>query len=134
MKTKTHTQLSEILKGKYQGYLWNASAKEPEIYKGTENITINEQEMPVIEGLLYDTEKEVSIHIVYTHRYIITEYELDSDDKLEEKEYMPHNKLKDEVKSIKMAKVWQEKEEENCEGMPTLTLVAHIFRGFNLKS
>ncbi len=143
MKTEQHTQLSKIPKGNYEGYLWNASQQKPEIFEGTEEINVidkveeihknsDEKLVPIIiEGLLYDREHKRSIHIIYTHRYMITVYELENGDEFEEQEYMPHNRLKEEnVKSIKMARVWAEKQEEE---MPTLTLIAHIFRGFNFK-
>ncbi len=147
MKTNQYTQLSDIPKGNYQGYLWNASAQEPTLFYGVEKVVITNNELtPIIEGLLYDKEQKRSIHIVYTHRYIITEYEQEDKDVIEDKQfdidkhkegdilriekYMPHNKLKKKVESIKMARVWKEDKEDE---IPTLSLVAHVFRGFNLK-
>lgn len=128
--TKHHT-LDTLPNLNYQGYIWFSDADKPIVLKDEtydfSTISVNPF---IIEALLYNEQKEVSIHIQHADNYQITEYHLNHFDKAEvaDVEYLPHRLSG--VEKVKFKQIWLPEPEENCQGMEVLNLKAIVFCGF----
>lgn len=126
-----HQTLDTLPNLNYQGYIWLSDADKPIVLKNEpfdfSAIDINPF---IIEALLYNEQKEVSVHIHHTDKYQITEYQLNQFDYAEvvETEYLPHRL--DGVSKVKFKQIWLSQTEDNCQGMEVLNLKAIIFCGF----
>jgi CRISPR type III-associated protein (TIGR04423 family) len=133
MKAIYHN-LNEIPKIAFEGYIWKSDESTPEMLRNVisdfENISTNPF---IIEGLLYNKEHQISIHIQHTGNYQIAEYDLNALKEegavLEEKEYLPH-RLTD-VSKVNFQQVWMEEKDPLCEKIPVLKMKAVVFCGFN---
>jgi CRISPR type III-associated protein (TIGR04423 family) len=118
----------------YDGYVWMSDASKPIVLNGDKFDFSNIQINPfVIEALLFNKEKNISIHIQHTGHYQISEYDLTALENegavLEEKAYLPHRLT--EVSKVNFQQVWMEEPDNLCENMPVLKLKAIVFCGFN---
>lgn len=127
----------EIKGNKMEGYLWYSDQDTPLVYDGTEvSLELNDSDNPfVIEGQLYDTEKDISYSIKYVDgKYLKKEYPQDIKDKdqsdceIIEKSYMS-NRMDDKV--LHFMEIWRPSESEPlCEGMSVLQPAELVFVGF----
>ncbi len=136
MNAKTYNLLTEIPDLSYEGYVWLSDAANP-IVLNNEKYAFDKVEINpfIIEALLYNAERNTSIHIQHTGDYQIAEYNLTAIKNtaavLEDKEYLPHRL--DGVKNLKFKQVWTEEVDKLCEDMTVLKLRAIVFCGFNKK-
>lgn len=114
---------------KWTGYVWYSDQTHPEILKD-ENFKINTANNFIIEALLHNGNQK-SIHIVHTHQYQITEYNLDlAKDLVKNKvEYVAGGRIQDKVKKLKFDQVWGPKINSNCEGLEVMEMECIIFKG-----
>lgn len=73
--------MTTIESAKYQGYLWYSDQRQPEVYLGNASVvefTLDESKNPfIVEGNLYDAERQLSISIKFADgKYIVTKYDL----------------------------------------------------------
>lgn len=120
---------------KCEGYLWLSDQQEPKVYQDESiDICLDETQNPfVVEGQLYDKEKQESYSIKYVDgQYLINKYKVDEKDLInqdnEAKSYFS-NRMDD--RWLKFLRYWEEREDENCMGMPVLTLTKNVFIGFD---
>ena len=118
-----------------EGYLWWSDQQKPKVYQDELiDICLDETKNPfVVEGQLYDEENKESYSIKYVDgHYLINKYKLDESDLInldnEAKSYLS-NRMDD--RWLKFIRYWEEKGDENCMGMPVLTLTKNVFIGFD---
>jgi|SRR5690606_8918893 len=134
MKPIIYKELSEIPSLKFQGYVWKSDQEEPEVLHNEPYDFSNDSETNfIVEALLYNEEKDISIHINHFGDYNIVSYSLDqwkaSDTTVEETCYLPH-RLGKKVSRVKFKKLWIHEKDPFCEGMPVKKLKAIVFCGF----
>ena len=117
---------------KWTGYVWYSDQKNPEILKEQALLVQTDNSKFIIEALLHDGVSK-SIHIIHTHQYQITKYDLTkkSQYKTQEIEFIAVGRMQDQVKKIKFLQIWAPKDTANCVGLKVLNLQATIFVGFN---
>ena len=122
---------------KCKGYLWWSDQPKPKVYQDESiDICLYEAKNPfVVEGQLYDEENKESYSIKYVDgKYHINKYKVNESDLInqdnEVKSYLS-NRMDD--RWLKFLRYWEEKEDENCMGMPVLTLTKNVFIGFDEK-
>ncbi len=131
-----YSKLNEIPNLSFEGYVWMSDKKNPVMLKNEayDFGTIGTNPF-IIEALLFNKKKNISIHIQHTGCYHITQYtlsELMLDGAVsEEKNYLPHRLSG--VENVSFKQVWLPDIDELCEGMEVLTLKAIVFCGFNKK-
>ena len=120
---------------KCEGYLWWSDQQKPKVYQDASiDICLDEVQNPfVVEGQLYDEENKESYSIKYVDgQYLINKYKVDDsafanqDNQI--KSYLS-NRMDDHW--LKFIRYWEEKEDENCMGMPVLALTKNVFVGFD---
>ena len=120
-----------------EGYLWWSDQQIPQVYQDEAlDICLDETKNPfVVEGQLYDRECRQSYSIKYVDgQYLIIIYNVaerdfaNSDN--EQKDFLS-NRMGD--RRLKFLRYWEEKEDENCIGMPVLTFTKNVFVGFKEK-
>src|SRR5690606_39642464 len=78
MKPIIYKELSEIPSLKFQGYVWISDQEEPEVLHNEPYDFSNDSETNfIVEALLYNEEKDISIHINHFGDYNIVSYSLD---------------------------------------------------------
>lgn len=120
-----------------EGYLWWSDQQIPQVFQNEAlDISLDEIKNPfVVEGQLYDKECQESYSIKYVDgQYLINRF------KVEEQDFVsPDNELKNYLSNrmdgrwLKFLRYWEEKEDENCSGMPVLTFTKNVFVGFKEK-
>ena len=75
--------MTTIENARYQGYLWYSDQRQPEVYLGKTSVAeliLDESKNPfIIEGNLYDAERQLSISIRFVDgKYIVTRYDLNT--------------------------------------------------------
>lgn len=120
-----------------EGYLWWSDQQAPKVYLNEAiDICLDEAKNPfVAEGQLYDKDKMESYSIKYVDgQYLINIYKVEEQDftnpNYEKKSFLS-NRMGDHW--LKFLRYWEEKEDENCMGMPVLTLTKNVFVGFKEK-
>ena len=124
---------------KCEGYLWWSNQQEPKVWQDEAiDICLDETKNPfVVEGRLYDKETKESYSIKYVDgKYLINKYEVKDRDfsnpDNEIKCYLSNRIGKDDH-WLRLLRYWEEKKDENCMGMPVLTLTKNVFIGFKEK-
>lgn len=119
---------------KCDGYLWWSDQQEPEIWQDEAvEKCLDETKNPfVVEGQLYDKEEKISYSIKYVDgQYIINKYKVEnsvlSNPDNENKSFLS-NRMND--RRLCFLRIWKEKEDEYCMGMPVLSLAKNVFVGF----
>lgn len=128
-----------IEKAKYEGYVWRSDEKAPLLYNGDVDtaLTLDDEETPfIIEGNLWDSERQRSIYIRYADgRYIVRHTAVTAEDlqteRCTEKKFIAH-RMKG-VESLKYVQYWELCVDDLCEGMQTLRPEKTVFVGFNRK-
>lgn len=122
---------------KCEGYLWWSDQQEPKVCQDEPiDICLDETKNPfVVEGQLYDKETKESYSIKYVDgQYLINIYKVTDEDLVnsvnETKCYLS-NRMGD--RWLRFLRYWEEKEDENCMGMPVLTFTKNVFIGFKEK-
>ena len=120
-----------------EGYLWWSDQQNPQVYQDEAlDICLDETKNPfVVEGQLYDKEFCTSYSVKYVDgQYIINEFNVEEHDFAnpdnEQKDFLS-NRMGD--RRLKFLRYWEEKEDENCMGMPVLTFTKNVFLGFKEK-
>ena len=120
---------------KCEGYLWWSDQQTPKVYQNElMDICLDETKNPfIVEGQLYDEENKESYSIKYVDgQYLVNKFEVDESDFInldnDVKSYLS-NRMDD--RWLKFLSYWEEKEDENCMGMPVLTLTKNVFIGFD---
>jgi CRISPR type III-associated protein (TIGR04423 family) len=120
---------------KCEGYLWWRDQQKPKVYQDELiDICLDETENPfVVEGLLYDEENKESYSIKYVDgKYLIYKYKVDESDLInQDNEVKSYLSNRMDNRWLKFLRYWEEKEDENCMGMPVLTLTKNVFIGFD---
>ncbi len=120
-----------------EGYLWWSDQQNPQIYQDEAlNICLDETKNPfVVEGQLYDKECRQSYSIKYVDgQYLIIMYKVAEQDLTNpdnEQKHFLSNRM--DGRWLKFLRYWEEKEDENCMGMPVLTFTKNVFVGFKEK-
>ena len=119
---------------KCEGYLWWSDQQEPKVYQDEQiDIILDETKNPfVVEGQLYDKEEKKSYSIKYVDgQYLINIYEVEDSD-LTNKDNESKRFLSNHMggRWLEFLRYWEEKNDENCMGMPVLTFTKNIFVGF----
>lgn len=128
---KSYNNIENIPSLEYEGYVWMSDKENPIVLKN-EFIDFSSYGVNpfIIEALLYNKEKSISIHVQHTGDYKIYEYHLDEikSEYSIEKSYLAHRI--DGVKKLKFRQLWNSEPDELCEGMDVLTLKSFVFCGF----
>ena len=126
-----HHTLDSLPNLNYQGYIWLSDADKPIVLQNEafdfSKININPF---IVEALLFNEEKEVSLHIQHTDKYHITEYHVNQFDVADvvDIEFLPHRLVG--VSKVKFKQIWIPQPDTNCAGMDVLNLKAIVFSGF----
>lgn len=124
---------------KCEGYLWWSDQQMPEVYQDeAKDICLDETKNPfVVEGQLYDKETKESYSIKYVDgKYLINKYEVkdhDFSNPDNEIKCFLSNRIDNDDHWLRFLRYWEEKKDENCMGMPVLTLTKNVFIGFKEK-
>ena len=129
--------METIKLNKCEGYLWWSNQQEPKVYQDEAiDIYLDETQNPfVVEGQLYDLDEQMSYCIKYVDGlYIINKYKVEKQD-LDNHDYETIDYLSNRMDNrwLKFLRYWEAKEDENCLGMPVLTLTKNVFIGFKSK-
>jgi CRISPR type III-associated protein (TIGR04423 family) len=121
-----------IPEGNYNGYIWLSNSEEPEMVKGSLDSAILEKGIPfIVEGFLYDKEKEISIEIRHNGKqHVLTQYNLYETSGYEFPETVVETHRLAGAKTAKFINVWKEEPDNLCAGMKTLKPFASVFAGF----
>ncbi len=120
-----------------EGYLWWSDQQIPRVYQDESlDICLDETKNPfVVEGQLYDKECCTSYSVKYVDgQYVIKEYKVVEQDFANpdnERKYFFSNRM--DGRWLKFLRYWEEKEDENCMGMPVLTFTKNVFVGYKEK-
>jgi len=117
---------------KWTGYVWYSDQKKPEILKEEALKLLTDNKKFIIEALLHDGGSK-SIHILHSHQYQITEYDLSNigQCEIQEVKFIAAGHLQEKIKELLFKQVWVPKDTASCEGLKALKLLANIFVGFN---
>lgn len=128
-------KIDKVEKSKYEGYLWYSDSTEPKVYNNKElELVLDNKHNPfIVEGQLFDSEKNISISIKFVDgEYIINQYNIAEDDynkcDVTIKEFCAH-RMKD-VKKLRFLQYWKETSNALCEGMSVLQPAELVFVGF----
>ena len=120
-----------------EGYLWWSDKQNPQVFQNEAlAICLDETKNPfVVEGQLYDRECRQSYSIKYVDgQYLIIIYKVAEQDftnpNYEHKVFLSN--WKDRC-WLKFLRYWEDKDDENCMGMPVLTYTKNVFVGFKEK-
>ena len=120
-----------------EGYLWWSDQQIPRVYQDESlDICLDDSKNPfVVEGQLYDKEFLKSYSIKYVDgQYFVNIYKVDEQDFVnpdnEQKTFLSYRM---DGRWLKFLRYWEEKEDENCMGMPVLTFTKNVFVGFKEK-
>lgn len=119
------------LTAEYQGYLWFSDSAEPKVYDGELiDSTLFDSVNPfIIEGYLYNSDKNVSYSIKYVDgETIVKEYSCDALFKNNAEKLFYANRMGDRL--LKFLDVWTPEKDPLCEGMEVLQPKAKVFVGF----
>lgn len=117
-----------------EGYLWWSDQQNPQVYQNEAlDICFDENKNPfVVEGQLFDKAYRKSYAVKYIDgQYVMREFNVEEQDFTnsdnELKEFFS-NRM--DGRWLKFLRYWEEKEDENCMGMPVLTFTKSVFVGF----
>ncbi|HAQ38984.1 MAG TPA: TIGR04423 family type III CRISPR-associated protein [Saprospiraceae bacterium] len=131
MEIKVLNSLEEIQNGNYIGYYWCSGAKKPTVVTGSFEPKLDDKSLFIQEAMLWDEEKKVSIMVQYTHRQIITQYDLSSVSEIDLNQvtisYIGH-RLENNPR-LKFFRYWKEEGDQLCPGFKVLKMKAQIFIG-----
>lgn len=115
---------------KWTGYVWYSDQKNPEILKEQALVVQTDNSKFIIEALLHDGGSK-SIHIVHTHQYQITEYDLTKIGQCETQEikFIAAGRLQEKVKELMFKQVWVPIVNQNCQKLEVLQMQSIIFTG-----
>ncbi len=131
----------KIERAKYIGYLWYSNSSAPEVYYGDKELelVLEDSDNPfIIEGLLWNSEKNVSIHVYYLEghytkreRAVKEEWLNRNDDRHTKVEYVAHRISK--VKKLIFIQCWDldHCHDNGCCDMPVYVPTELLFCGFN---
>lgn len=144
----TEKQSLHIPRGSYVGYIWLSDEAKPIIIPEQndrydleqDGLDFSSDQNPfVIEGLLFDASRNLSITIKYVDGgYIVNEYSVDrlASSDFKEVTYQSHRM---DGRKLKFRQYWEESEDEFCDdpqearGMKTLRPGKLVFVGFDNK-
>lgn len=121
--------------GCYEGYLWYSDQASPVIYDGDNKLThleLDDESNPfVVEGQLYDREKDLSYSIRYADgRYTVavcTHEERTSAADCRQEYYL---RKRMDGRVLCLLELWQEEADQACANMNVLRLKRIVFNGF----
>ena len=128
--TATCTPVEHIPAANYEGYLWYADQRRPEVYRADAAITpeLESDTSFVVEGWLYDRAKSHSYRIRYVDgRHLLACYALP--DRFEPTSYVAHKVP--EVRSFRVYEHWAPRPDPTCIGFETLQYAWSAFVGFD---
>ena len=125
----------EIEGNKMEGYLWYSDQDTPVVYDGTkESFKFDDNDNPfVIEGQLYDTDKDISYSIKYVDgkylvkKYAVKEIKLDSECKIADKYFQSHRM---DGRVLHFMEIWRPAPDSLCEDIKVFQPADIIFVGF----
>lgn len=127
----------EPIKGTFEGYLWWSSEQYPEVHTKENPMTdleLNENENPfIIEGQLYDSQKDYSISIKYVDgKYIVNKYDMKSDFVGDKVEVAKHLYRGNKMKGLNLCfkELWEPEKDPLCADMEVLKATKVAFVGF----
>lgn len=130
--SKKLNSLSEIPHGKYEGYYWMSNDKKAIIIDGNFDFTKIQNNPFIIEGMLWDNDQNISIMIMHTGQYNISQYNIKELPNTFDKCYLAHGI--DGVKKVKFKQIWLPEPDPFCNDMDVLKLKAIVFTGFKTNS
>lgn len=94
--------MTTIENARYQGYLWYSDQRQPEVYLGKTSVAeliLDESKNPfIVEGNLYDAERQLSISIKFVDgKYIVTRYDLNTtsaDESVSEEHFLTNSRIR----------------------------------------
>jgi CRISPR type III-associated protein (TIGR04423 family) len=116
----------------YTGYYWLANETNARVLKN-ETLNLNNLTSSQIlqEALLWNDEKQISIHITHKGKLNLMQYNLKDIDsskiELIESSFLPHGLTG--VKKINFVQIWETLVDENCENFPVKKSSGLIFKG-----
>lgn len=131
---KKSTNMLNIEKDIYQGYLWYSDSNTPTVIDGEFSLQLSDTQIPyVVEGQLFNITKRESMSIKFVDgRYITAVYKVLDDDfnsvDVDLCEYLPHRMPN--ISGLLFLKYWTPVTDELCCGMPTLVPSKKVFVGF----
>lgn len=130
--SKKLNSLSEIPQGNYEGYYWKSDCENPIIIDSNFNYIETQNNSFIIEGMLWDNDQNISIMIMHTGQYHISQYNIKELPDTFDKYYIAH-KIEG-VKKLKFKQIWLPEPDPLCDGMDVLKLKAIVFTGFKKNS
>lgn len=132
MKVKISDSMDTIPTGNYQGYYWCSGAKNPEMVNGAFDPKLDDNSLYIQEAMLWDASQKISVMIQFTHRPLITIYDLSDVENsaiaAESISYVGHRVIG--KSKFRFYQHWQEEDDTFCDGMPVLKMKAQVFIGF----
>ena len=116
----------------YSGYYWLANETKANVLKNeTFNLSTLTSSQILQEALLWNDEKQISIHITHKGKLNLMQYDLNDIDsskiELIESSFLPHGLTG--VKKINFVQIWETLVDENCENFPVKKSSGLIFKG-----
>ena len=132
-------KVNKVEQGNYVGYIWMSNENKPEVWKEPKSYS-NELDAStnpfIVEGMLWDADREVSYSIKYVDgKYIAHRWDLNTDFKGEDYEYQKETLTAHARMGGKLLfrRYWHAVEDAACLGMKVLKPYAQVFVGFNDK-
>jgi len=128
----------KIEESTYTGYLWYSDETQPCVFLD-KTFALEESDESarfIIEGNLFDKERQLSVSIRYVDgHYIVKHFQLkDLGTVFDEQEYIPNRMVLEgaekRIEKLRFRQYWQLVPDELCEGMEVLTPKALVFMGF----
>lgn len=132
--------MTEQIKGKFEGYLWQSDKAAPDVFSPAteQEITLDDSVNPfIIEGELYDASSGLSVSIRFVDgHYIIKKTtvkpsDIKDSDNTTVKEYLAQRMPG--ISKLRYVQKWNSVKDPFCEGMETLQPGDLVFVGFTTK-
>lgn len=119
----------KIEKARYEGYLWRSDSSEPQVIDGEFELATEDAENPfIVEGMLYDADRALSIMIKYVDgHYLVSRHEVTEAEARNAETYIGKRM---QGRNLRMVQLWKDEPDDSCLGMTVQRPGAMVFVGF----
>ena len=119
----------KIEKARYEGYLWRSDSSEPQVIDGEFELEAEDAENPfIVEGMLYDADRALSIMIKYVDgHYLVSRHEVTEAEARGAETYIGKRM---QGRNLRMVQLWKDEPDDSCLGMTAQRPGAMVFVGF----
>lgn len=140
---RNRVSINDIKDLAFEGYIWLSDKEKPEVLQNEKPEVLQNEKVKlptdlnpfIVEGQLYNKENDLSYSIKFVDgETIVNEYKLTADDISNgDNELVIFESNRMDGKKLSFLRCWERIPDDNCMGMPVLTLTKNIFIGFKKK-